>query len=420
MKRLLIWIVVIAALATGVVVGYPKAMAEWKERNRPTFRTEKVRTGDIQWTVEASGTIEPVLKIQIGSFVSGPITEINADFNDVVEEGDLLAKVDPRIYEAAYQSDKAALARVKADVQGVEADLQLSINEEQRARDLLDINEGYISQSEMDQLRYARKALEARLKVAQLQVKQAEANMANSALNLEYTNIQAPEAGVVIDRMIDPGQTLAAQFQAPELFVLAPDMDKRMWVHANVVEADVGNVIKAKSEDRIVKFYVDAYEGELFEGRIHQVRLNPTSEQNVVTYPVIVETTNPGMRLLPGMTANLSFEIEKKKNVLLIPAAALRFLPEASRVRKEDKELVEGKNKKDDEDFEPSAEERVKANRKKKKRHVWVQHDDDKLKAIEVEFGISDGHYYELAKGELTDEMELVVAVEKKKRNEDD
>ena len=316
---------------SGVVGRWPCAgraenAAHFKTRNAPKFRTAKVTRGAIVWDVRTSGTIEPVLKVSIGTFVSGPIIEVNVDYNDAVEKGDLLAKVDPRIYNAAYSRDEAALATTKAEVLRVKANLQLATNDERRARELNEISAEYISASEMDQFRFARQALEAQLVVAEENVKQAEARLFDSRTNLDYTNIVAPQSGIVIDNKIDTGQTLAAQFQTPELFVLAPDMDKRMWINARVVEADVGYILRAMAEQRPVQFYVDAYEGELFEGKTIQVRRNPVENQTVVTYPVIVETPNPDMKLLPGMTANLSFEIEKKNDVVQIPGAAIRFL----------------------------------------------------------------------------------------------
>ncbi len=222
--------------------------------------------------------------------------------------------------------------------------------------------------------------------------------------------------GVIIDRKIDQGQTLAAQFQTPELFVLAPDMDQRMWVHASVVEAEVGHILRAQQEGRPVTFYVDAYKDQLFEGKIHQVRQNSTSEQNVVTYPVIVETPNPGSKLMPGMTANLSFEIETRMDVLLIPGQAIRFLPDAAHVRKEDKKILEGSEEEADDELiqDLSAASRVDANRKRRLRHVWVK-DGEKLKAVQIEFGLDDGRWYELVEGELKEGMELVTGTESKR-----
>ncbi len=416
MKRIFFWLILIGSLGAGSLAGYPSMKAKMAERSKPEFYTDKVRKGEIQWTVEATGALQPVLEVQVGSFVSGPIIELNVDFNDKVQKGDLLAKVDPRIYKAAVQRDQAALSRSRADVDRVKATLQQAINDETRAKKLRDVNEGYISDTEMDQLRFAREGLEAQLEVAKLQIDQASANLENTTANLEYTDIVAPVSGIVIDRKIDPGQTLAAQFQTPELFVIAPDMDERMWVKANIIEADVGHVLKAQRDDRTVKFYVDAYEGELFEGKIVQVRQNSTNEQNVVTYPVIVETPNPDMKLMPGMTATLSFEIDKSEDALLVPSSALRYLPDAKLVKEEYKSLIFNKDAEKEDDFEPSAEARVEATRKRKKRYVWIREEGEELlKAVEIEFGISDGKYYEITKGEgLEEGTELIVGVKNK------
>lgn len=416
MKKLLILLLLAAAGTAAWHFGGDSVVEYWKKRNAPVFTTEKVETGSITWNVQATGTIQPILKVQIGSFVSGPIVELHVDYNDAVTEGQLLAKVDPRIYQAAVIRDRAARDRAKADVLRAKARLQQAMNNERRAEELYDINSEYISESEMDQLMFDRQAFAAELEISQLQVKQAQASLDNSELNLEYTDILAPCDGIVIDRKIDSGQTLAAQFQTPELFVLAPDMDQRMWIHAEVVEADVGHILRAKAEKRPVAFSVDAYEGQLFSGIILQVRQNPTSEQNVVAYPVVVETSNPEMKLLPGMTANLTFEIEQRDDVLKIPGGAIRFVPDEEHVREEDQEILEGV-KTDDEEVgvEPSAEDRVAANRKRRRRHVWVQ-DDDELRAIPIEFGLSDGRFYELVEGALEAGQELVTGIETETR----
>jgi HlyD family secretion protein len=414
MKRLLKWLVVLGILSGIVAAATPPIRGYLKQRNAPKFRVAKVKRGDLKWEVEATGKVEPVLKVTIGSFVSGPIVEIFADFNQKVEKGELLAKVDPRIYKAAVARDQAVLATAQAEVLRVQANLQQAINDEKRARDLLEINPDYISDTEMDQFRYARQALDAQLAVAEQTVKQAEASLRNSEANLAYTDITAPTAGIVIDRKIDTGQTLAAQFQTPELFVLAPDMDKRMWIHASVNESDVGHVLTAQAENRPVEFFVEAYDDTLFTGCIRQVRQNPTEDQNIVTYPVIVESPNPDMKLLPGMTANLSFEIEKREDVLLIPGAAIRFLPDAKHVREEDKKILEGVAEEEEEEdvlTERAAQERVEANRRRRKRHVWIK-EGEKLRAVEIEYGLSDGRWYELVNGDLAEGQELVTGLE--------
>jgi HlyD family secretion protein len=291
------------------------------------------------------------------------------------------------------------------------------VNNYRRATELAEVNAEYISGSEMDQLKFDLQAIEAELKIAKLQIEQAKGQLENSKLNLEYTDILAPSDGIIIDRKIDPGATLAAQFQTPELFVLAPDMEKRMWILADVIEADIGHVIRAKEAQRPVEFTVDAYEDELFDGEILQVRQNPTTEQNVVTYPVVVETANPDLKLLPGMTANLTFEIEQRDSVLKVPGPAIRYVPDAKHVREEDKDILEGRAYDTDDDnveVEPSAADRVSANRKRRRRHVWVKDEDNQLRAVPIEFGLSDGRFYELVGGGLEEGQELVTGIEDK------
>jgi HlyD family secretion protein len=411
MKRTLKWLLILGILAGGVAAAVPPVRSYWRERNRPKFVTEKVRRGSLSWEVLTTGKVEPVQKVTIGAFVSGPIVELRANFNQWVEKDELLAKVDPRIYQAAVHQNEAVLATARAEVQRVAANLQQAKNDEQRAKKLRQINAEYISDTEMDQFRFARQALEAQLIVAEQSVAQAEASLQNSQANLKYTDILAPTSGTIIDCKIESGQTIAAQFQVPELFVIAPDMHVRMWINASVVEADIGHIIRAKEEDRPVEFTVDAYEDELFHGKIREVRQNPTTEQNVVTYPVIVETPNKSRKLLPGMTANLSFEIDKKEDVILVPGAAIRWIPDEKLVRPEDKKILEGLDQNADEDAARSASDRVAATRRRRTRHVWVQ-EGDQVRGIEIEFGITDGQYYELVRGELSAGMELITGVE--------
>lgn len=421
MKRIILLLVLVALIAGGVF-GWPKVQEELKKRKKVTFETAKVTRGDIIYEVLTTGTVEPVLKIDVGSFVSGPIVELLVDFNEVVEKDQLLAKIDPRIFNAALVRDQASLETAKARVLQTRTELQRAKNDERRARKLREINEDYLSDTEMDQLKFARQSLEAQLLVAEQSVKQAEAQLSDSKINLDYTDIKAPAAGTIIDRKIDEGQTLAAQFNAPSLFTLAPDMENTMWVLASVQEADIGLVIAAQQNERPVFFTVAAYEEDLFEGRIHQIRKNPTSESSVVTYVVVVETPNPGGKLLPGMTADLSFEVSKREDVLRIPDEAIRFVPEKTEyVREEDKKIIERLNKgtgdEDEEDTETlsAAKTRVEAIKKRRVRHVWVV-EGEKLKAIEIEFGIDSGGYYELVKGEIEEGQELATGIGSKKK----
>jgi len=408
--------VVLVVLGAIGAVAYPRVQAYWKGRNKPTYRETAVTRGEIISVVNSTGTVQPVLRVQVGTFVSGPIDQLCADYNDEVTKGQLLAKIDPRIYEAAVARDKASLATRVADVKRVEAMLQQAVNDEKRANELRAERADFISETEMDQLKYSRIAMEAQLDVAKAAVDQANAGLANSELNLDYTNITSPVDGVVIDRKIDEGQTLAAQFQTPELFIVAPDMREKMHVFASVDEADIGQIREAQENQRPVKFRVDAYPDDLFEGVIAQIRVNPTTTQNVVTYPVVLEAANPDLKLLPGMTANISFETGKCEDKLKIPNAALRFYPKPEQVREEDRKILEGADDAEEEasanetDAQPSATEAVTASKKRTKRHVWIV-EGDFLKAVEVVVGLNDYRHSELVSGELEEGQKLVTGV---------
>ncbi|MCA9112927.1 MAG: HlyD family efflux transporter periplasmic adaptor subunit, partial [Planctomycetaceae bacterium] len=250
---------------------------------------------------------------------------------------------------------------------------------------------------------------------------QAEANLKNSEANLGYTEIRSPVDGMVTDRKIDPGQTLAAQFQTPELFIIAPDMRKEMHVFADVDEADIGHIRNAQEAGETVQFTVDAYPDELFEGKIFQIRLSPTTTQNVVTYPVIVSAPNEDLKLLPGMTAKITFPIAKRTNVTKVPNSAKRYYPQnREHVHKDDLDILDGTEQvqtdEDDQqtDEEPPADERSKASRNRNRRHVWIEK-DGKLRAVAVEFGISDYKYTELVSGEIKPGQELVIGLDKKR-----
>ncbi len=430
-RRFVVLAVVLAVLGGGGGAAYYYAVRYWRAWNRPRFRTEEVVRGQIVSVVNATGTVQPTLRVSVGSFVSGPIVKLNADYNDVVKKVDdpeslteeqrgeyLLAKIDPRIYKAGVKRDEAALLRAEADVRRAQALCEQARSDYDRAKLLQQDDPGFISDTEMDQYFYSYESLKAQVEVAEASREQAEANLENSEANLGYTEIYSPVDGIVIDRKIDEGQTLAAQFQAPELFIVAPDMDKEMYVYASVDEADIGLIRKAKKEDQPVFFTVDAYPKDLFEGKIHQIRKNPTTMQNVVTYPVVVTTPNPEMKLLPGMTANLSFQTEKREDVLKIPNAAIRFYPEKEHVRKEDLKILEGSAETDDSEDDGdygdlrSALERVNARKGRKKRHVWIKQ-GEKLKAVEVEIGLDDYKYTELEQGSLKEGQELVTGLKK-------
>ncbi len=410
---------VVTVTVGAIAASYGPAEKYWKERHRVQYQEEEIGKGKIIFEVNSTGTVQPVLSVHIGSYASGPITELHVEFNEQVRKGQLLAKIDQKVYSALVERDRATLATREADVERVKALLQQAVNDLQRAESLRATNKDYVSDTEIDQFRFARMSLAAQLRVVGASVLEAKANLKNSEANLAYTEIRSPVDGVVIDRKIDPGQTVASQFQTPELFIVAPDIKKEMYVMASVDEADIGLLRQAQEAKRPVHFTVDAYPDDLFTGRIKEIRMNSTTTQNVVTYPVVVSAPNPEMKLLPGMTANISFEINQKTEVAKIPNAALRFYPKTEQVRPEDRALLEGlAPKKENDDGQstepmPSAREKVAANQVRSRRHLWVQ-DGDFLKAVEVTTGINDSKFTELASGNLPTGTKVVTGVRAK------
>jgi HlyD family secretion protein len=439
---------VIVVVASLVVIGLGAASWQpltyyWQLRSMPKWRKAEVVEGPVVSVVNATGSIKPVLQVSVGSFVSGPIDADYqlrdkdgsllydkeglplsiAEFNQEVREGDEMAKIDPRIYEAALARDEASKLSRESDLIRARALRLQAENNKRRAAGLIEEakKQGlpqytYISEAEWDRVRYEYEALEAQVEVARAAVTQAEAQRDNSKLNVEYCLIKAPVTGIVINRKIDPGQTLAAQFQTPELFVVAPDMRKKMHVHASVDEADIGMIQTAQQKKLPVTFTVDAY-NELFAGVVEEVRLSSTTTQNVVTYPVVVAAANPDLKLLPGMTANLSFEVDRRDKAIKIPNSALRFFPLPIHVRDQDKPLLEGQAKEEQADPAEvqetglSAEERAEARRLRKIRHVWVV-DGTKLRAVEVIVGLSESRFTEMVSGDLKVGDQLVTGIE--------
>lgn len=420
MRTLIKFLIGLVILGGIGAAAYRPIMSYWAQRNKPKWRTADVERGAIISVVNSSGRVKPKLRVSIGSFVSGPILELYCEFNQEVKKGDLLARIDPRIYKANAARDKASLANREADVFRVKAQQQQAINDEKRAISLRAQDPTFIAQAEMDKFKFTRLSFDAQLMVSMTAVDQAKATLENSLANLDYTEIRSPVDGIVIDRKIDPGQTLAAQFQTPELFIVAPDMRKEMHIEASVDEADIGLIQEAQLKSYPVTFTVDAHPSHLFEGKIHEIRLSYTTTQNVVTYPVIVSTPNPDLKLLPGMTANLSFQVDRRDDVVKIPNAALRFYPNPAQVRSEDQAILDGtdqpKSDKSDEATQTadslSAIERAQLRKVRNRRHVWVADGDFHLRAIEVTTGLSDSQFTEMLTGELKPDGALVTGLQ--------
>ncbi len=402
--RLVVSLLVVTGLGAAA---YRPAMDYWTKRNRTVWRTTRIEQGNIVAVVNSTGTVKPKVEVTIGSFISGPILELYCEFNQEVKKGDLLAKIDPRLYLASVAHDRATLAMQDADVLRVQSQLQQAINDEKRAVALRARGESIITQADFDKYKFARITLEAQVKISQATVDQAKASLETSLANLNYAEIRSPVDGIVINRKIEPGQTVAAQFQTPELFVIAPDMRKEMHVHASVDEADIGLIKQAQKNKYPVTFTVDAYPDKLFSGSILEIRLSSTTAQNVVTYPVVVVTPNPDLELLPGMTASLSFQVDQQEGVVKIPNAALRFYPAPKQVRPEDLPILEGRTeqKLEPEENQPSVDalsvaERARLRKERIRRHVWIV-EGNLLRAVPVTTGLTDGEFTQMVQGSL-------------------
>ncbi len=286
----------------------------------PEVSTVTVSTGDIVDTVGATGALEAVTTVQVGSQVSGKIEDLYADFNSIVRAGEVIARLDPSLFETQVEQARANLIRSQADVDRLtisveDAETKLVRAEGLSARSLIPATELEAAEVEV---RLAR----AQLRSSQAQMTQSEASLNQANVNLGHTVITAPIDGIVISRSVDVGQTVAASMQAPILFLLAADLTK-MKVNANIDESDVGRI----RPGQVVTFRVDAYPTEEFEGRVSQVRLEPIVVENVVTYATQIDVPNPELKLKPGMTATVILEIARRDDVVRIPNAALRFRP---------------------------------------------------------------------------------------------
>ncbi|HET7434870.1 MAG TPA: efflux RND transporter periplasmic adaptor subunit [Thermoanaerobaculia bacterium] len=270
------------------------------------YKTEKVDRGTITMTVTATGTLSAVTTVQVGSQVSGVISRLYADFNSHVNKGQLLAELDPTPFQAQVEQRRADVSRAQIEA----ANAKISYTRQQRL-----VASGLAAQADLD-------SAKAQYDGAMAQVRQSTAALSQSETNLRYTKIISPIDGVVVDRQYDVGQTVAASFQAPTLFQIAQDLTK-MQVQADVDQSDIGRV----QVNQIARFTVDAYPDEEFRGRISQIRFNAQVNQNVVTYPVILEVSNPEGRLRPKMTANVTIDVASVNDVVRVPNAALRFKP---------------------------------------------------------------------------------------------
>jgi HlyD family secretion protein len=344
------------------------------EQSDESFLTELVDRGEIAAIVTATGTVNPVTTVQVGTYVSGPIRAIDVDFNSPVRKGQRVAQIDPAPFQVKVLRAEANLATARARVEKARADaalkkLTLERSEQLRKRNLS-------AQEELDTARSNYDQAVAQVTLEEAGVKQAEAELAEARINLGYTDITSPVDGIVVARNVDVGQTVAASFQTPTLFLIAEDLTK-MQVNANVSESDIGTV----RDGQTASFTVDAYREREFTGSVVQVRNAPITVQNVVTYDVVIAVDNPSLELKPGMTATVTITTDRRQDVLRLPLRALRFRPEPAA---------------------PSRGGDTPA--------VWLLDGRAALRQVEVETGLRDEQHVEVLSGALREGDRVVVA----------
>ena len=300
--RWIFWAALLAVSGAGYAI--------WKkipaENTAPKFKTEKIERGDVVQTITANGTLNPVVVVNVGTQISGTIQKLHVNFNDQVTAGQILAELDPSLLGATLKQSQANLANA-------DANLRLARTKEVRARKL--VAQGFVVQSQLEEAVETLDAAKAQIKVAKAQIERDEAN-------LRYSTIRSPISGIVIARPVDIGQTVAASFQTPTLFQIAQDL-KVMQIDTSVAEADIGRI----KLQQAVNFSVDTFPDKAFSGSVKQIRLNPTIQQNVVTYNVVIAADNGEGALLPGMTAHVQINTQRHEQVLRVPNAALRYKP---------------------------------------------------------------------------------------------
>ncbi|WP_313220876.1 efflux RND transporter periplasmic adaptor subunit [Pseudoxanthomonas mexicana] len=284
------------------------------------YRTATIERGDIRVAISATGTLSAISTVTVGSQISGQVTDVLVDYNSEVKKGEVLARIDPSTYEAQIEQGNAQIANAQASLKQAQATLANAELDYTRKADLG--RQKLVAQSDVDLARAARDQARAQVNAAQASIRQQTASTQTTRVNLDRTVIRSPVDGVVLTRTIEPGQTVAASLQAPELFTIAEDLSK-MKIELAVDEADIGQVKVGQA----VSFTVDAFADRQFRGQVQQVRLSATTTSNVVTYPVVVSVDNSDGTLLPGLTVNAEIEVSKRDDILKVSNAALRYKP---------------------------------------------------------------------------------------------
>jgi HlyD family secretion protein len=391
----------------------------------------KVERGEIRDVVEATGTINSVITVQVGSQVSGTIAKLNADFNSRVHKGDIVALIDPALFKGALlqatadlENAKANLAAARANLEKAKAGLVQTKADYDRAVGLT--KDGVMSQQQLDLAKSNYDAANASVGAAAANITQSQAQISLKTAavtvaqtNLDYTVIRSPIDGTVVARNVDVGQTVAASLQAPTIFTIAQDLTK-MWVYAKTDESDVDNIQVGK----VVTFKVDALPKQTFRGVVSQVRMNPTTVQSVVTYDTIIEFANPELKLFPGMTAYLTIPVATAQNVLKLPNTALRYKPpmatEEILALYQRYGIEEGERQQAGDDSAvaggaaqaSAGMQNLPRGPKSDTAVVWKLHPDNTMEPVKVSLGITDHAYTEigaLLKGELKQGDDVVI-----------
>ena len=351
----------------------------WRSRRfeASEFVTVPVTRGPIVRAVTATGTVNPVTTVQVGTYVSGPISAIYVDFNAAIKAGQLMAKIDPRPFAAQVDLTSAVLGNARAQLRKDKANLAYQKITYERDQALL--THAVISQDQLDSQRSTFEQAAAQIGLDEASIRQQEASLRAAQLNLYYTDIISPVDGTVVSRNADVGQTVAASYQTPTLFLVAKDLTK-MQVDANVSESDIGGIKKGQAVD----FTVDAYTKRIFTGTVAQVRKAPITVQNVVTYDVVVSVSNPELLLMPGMTANITLVTERRDDVLRVPLRALAFSPRGRR---------------------PGSPARTQSEYSAR---VWVQK-GEKLQPVKITRGLDDGSNVAVLSGDLKSGDNVVI-----------
>jgi HlyD family secretion protein len=356
-----------------------------------TYKTARLEKGSVVSAISATGTVNPVTTVQVGSQVSGTIQKILVDYNSRVKKGQVIAEIDPALFLAQVEQARGNFLNAQATLQKAKVSLADAKRTLERNRQL--ISQGIIAQSDVDAVQTAYDAAQAGIKAAEAGIIQTRGALMQVETNLKNSVIRSPVDGIVISRSIDVGQTVAASFQTPTLFSIAQDLTK-MQIETSVDEADIS---RARLE-QTATFTVDAYPDRSFQGRVTQIRSAPITVQNVVTYIVVVQVDNKELQLKPGMTANVSIETGRRDGVLKLPSAALRFRPKTGDAARERKQNSTARK--------PAGGGKGKSGGPQQK--VYLLKENTPV-AVPVTTGLADASFIELVEGALKEGDELIV-----------